>query len=270
MSAFSSRSSGYKAGVLLMVLAFCVFVVGYGAPYWASKTTQYGTSFGGAELKIHEGPLMLCVSASAFGYSSTSCSSYEFSGLAGWFHAVRSLEGICLVLLIIACIYALATNCCRTFPGPVSRVLEILLSLGGVAGLVGVIVYGALRNDEDTRDSAITLDAYVLDDLILGGGSWTMDWALYLAGVGSGLSLVAAVLVGVFNREVAQPAGGAVIGMTTIATTQHQAQYPAYAGSYPAHAGGYPAHAGAYPGYAGYPAGGQAPQQGYGYPAKHY
>nr|KAG5698026.1 hypothetical protein BaRGS_005844 [Batillaria attramentaria] len=181
---------------------------------------------------------------------------------AGWFHAVRALEAICLALLIIACIYALASNCCRAFPGPRTRVLEILSSIGGVLGLVGVIVYGAMRNDSNR--------SYVIIEM-------TIDWALYLTGVGSGLAVVAAVIIGITNKEISQPTTGAVIGMTTVTSTAqhtagqpaypaHQPGYPAPQPGYPAHQPGYPAHYGDYPGSGGgYP----PPQAGYGYPGKY-
>ena len=63
---------------------------------------------------------------------------------AGWFHAVRGMESIGIIGVIVSCIYALATNCCRAFPGPRTRFLEIF------AGITGMYPSRLLRTDAGT------------------------------------------------------------------------------------------------------------------------
>ena len=79
MSAFSSRTSGYKAGVLLLFLASIVFIVGYTSPYWAGA--ELTSSLGGlVTTTYYEGIWMLCISVEAVGYGATSGASYGLFG----------------------------------------------------------------------------------------------------------------------------------------------------------------------------------------------
>lgn len=79
MSAFSSRTSGYKAGVLLLFLASVVFIVGYAGPYWASA--ELIKTLGGLVTTTYsEGIWMLCISVEAIGYGATSCAAYGLIG----------------------------------------------------------------------------------------------------------------------------------------------------------------------------------------------
>ena len=50
---------------------------------------------------------------------------------AGWLHAVRVLECVCLLGLGVAILYTIAVNCCRTVPGPRSRFIEAVALVSG-------------------------------------------------------------------------------------------------------------------------------------------
>lgn len=268
MSAFSSRSGAYKGGVFLLFLAVAVYIVGFVVPFWAG----FSESEGGITGSTHEGIWMLCSQVSAFGSSSTSCGKFGFN-LAGWFHAVRALEGVAVSLLVIGCIVTFATNCCKAVPAPRSRVLEVMALLGGAFGLVGVIVYGAMRLENSIYQRDALLDAR---DLVL-RSLYEIEWGLYLTGIGSGLAIIAAVIIGVGNKQISPPVTGVVVGMTSVQTSQTAAYggaqtnyaYGGYPGNAPVQAGypaahaGYPAQADNTP-QAGYP----SAQTGYGYPQK--
>lgn len=268
MSAFSSRSGAYKGGVFLLFLAVVVYIVGFVVPFWAG----FSVSGGGATASAHEGIWMLCSQASAFGSSATSCGTFGFN-LAGWFHAVRALEGAAVFLLVIGCIVTFATNCCKAVPAPRSRTLEVMALFGGVCGLVGVIVYGTMRLDNSIYPKGELLDDAT--DLAL-RLLYAIEWGLYLTGIGSGLAIIAAVIIGVGNKQISPPVTGVVVGMTSVQTSQTAA----YGGAQTNYAYGYPGNAPVQAGYpaaqAGYPAqadntpqaGYPSAQTGYGYPQK--
>lgn len=68
MSAFTSRTSGYKAGVFLLFFASIVFIVGYASPYWASAELTWL-----AATTSSEGLWMMCLSLNLAGYTKTDC-----------------------------------------------------------------------------------------------------------------------------------------------------------------------------------------------------
>lgn len=256
MSAFSSRSGAYKGGVFLLFLAVVVYIVGFVVPFWAGLSV----SGAGFAQRTHEGIWMLCSKTSAFGSSSTSCGTFGFY-LAGWFHAVRALEGVAVSLLVIGCIVTFATNCCKAVPAPRSRALEVMALLGGAFGLVGVIVYGTIRrgNSIYAKDEILDAADFVLRSL------YAIEWGLYLTGIGSGLAIIAAVIIGVGNKQISPPVTGIVVGMTSVQTSQTAA----YGGAQPNYAYGYPGNAPVQAGYPAAQAGYPSAQTGYGYPQKY-
>ena len=71
MSAFTSRTSGYKAGVFLLFFASIVFIVGYASPYWASaELTWLAAPFAATS---SEGLWMMCLSLNLAGSTETDC-----------------------------------------------------------------------------------------------------------------------------------------------------------------------------------------------------
>ncbi|KAK7114583.1 uncharacterized protein [Littorina saxatilis] len=229
MAIFSSRPSGYKAGVFLLFFAVVVFIVGYAAPTWASADTFLS-------IKIHAGLWMTCtfVSLDGHGDGPHFCSFWSVRHIAAWFHVVRLLECLCLVGLGLSCIYAVYTNCCRrAFARPVSRFLEIFTAFSGILGFVGCMVYCGMRKHSAERDRDLS---HVLATLLDSDGK-TMDWAFYLATIGSILSVVAAVVIAVFNKPLDAPASnaaGTVIYTTAVFQGQGQPQGQGYpvVGSY--------------------------------------
>ncbi|XP_076470854.1 uncharacterized protein LOC143300810 [Babylonia areolata] len=135
MSVFNSRTGGYKAGVFFLFFASFVFLVGSGAPYWLKTDGLFRNSGYGISVKIHEGLWMMCTTATVSISSATGCAPFGLIGFPWWFHAVRAMEALCTAGLIIACIYAVATNCCRSIPGPQSRILEGFAGLSVVKNL---------------------------------------------------------------------------------------------------------------------------------------
>ncbi|XP_076470263.1 uncharacterized protein LOC143300459 isoform X2 [Babylonia areolata] len=138
--------------------------------------------------------------------------------VAGWFHAVRGFEVLCIIGLTSACIYALITNFCLSFPGPRSRDLEITAGVSGILGFIGCMVFVG-KYDTLNKD---------------------YDWAFYFATVGSDLVVIAAIVIGVNNKPM--PNRGLMV--TTTATAQPQ-PYTVQPGNYPPQS--YVAQPGNYP-----------------------
>ncbi|XP_076470821.1 voltage-dependent calcium channel gamma-4 subunit-like [Babylonia areolata] len=166
MIPFSSRTKGYKTGVFLLFFAAILFVVGFGAPYWFTADFIYD--------KSHSGLWESC---------STKCSTFRTKEIPVWFHAVRAFEALCIIGLTSACIYALITNFCLSVPGPRSRALEITAGVSGILGFIGCMVYVGKTD---------TLDKHIQD----------YGWAFYFAAVGSGLVVIAAIVIAVNNKPV--------------------------------------------------------------------
>ncbi|KAK7089219.1 uncharacterized protein [Littorina saxatilis] len=209
MSVFSSRTSGYKAGVMILFVSAIAFFVGCATPFWyyyAPLPTYFR----------YDGLWMLCSSGTIFGYSQNDCSTYSWDlGHRNWLHAVRALACLSLIGLFAACVYALATNCCRSIPGPVTRILEALSAFSGVLGFVGCMVY---VGETETKK-------YI-------------SWSLYLSAIGSALCVVAAIIIAVCNKPLpASALGGQVITMPTISQGQGYTtaggQVPTYGNAQP-------------------------------------
>ncbi|XP_076470731.1 uncharacterized protein LOC143300728 [Babylonia areolata] len=243
MSAFSSRTGGYKAGVLLLFFTTALFLVGFGAPFWA--TTESRQDY--YDLVYDQGLWMHCVTTEAHYGSARGCYLSGIGGFPGWFHAARVMEGLCTTGLIVACIYAVATNCCRSFPGPRSRVLEITAGASGILGFIGCMLYaGMMKKGPSYSDLSAVAILYSPQN-----HDAVFSWAFYLAAVGSSFVVIAAIVIAVSNKPVGvQPNTGGMV-MTT-ATAQPQT-YVIQPGNYPPQP--YVAQPGYYPpAQAGYPA----------------
>ncbi|XP_076469909.1 uncharacterized protein LOC143300219 [Babylonia areolata] len=194
---------------------------------------------------------MMCTTATVSISSATGCAPFGLIGFPGWFHAVRAMEALCTAGLIIACIYAVATNCCRSIPGPQSRILEGFAGLSGILGFIGCMVYVGMIKEGNSF--SILIAAILFDSNTMKND---LDWAFYLAAVGSGLVVIAAILIAITNKPLdVQPNTGGMV--MTPATAQPQpcvvqpgnyppqpyvaqpGYYPSQ--SYPAPKAGYPA-----------------------------
>lgn len=196
MIAFIARSHGYKAGVILLTFVSILFLAGFASPYWAAYDVPDRAGGAGRSTDIlHEGLFADCFSG---GKTPSRCESFGFQAIAGWLHGVRALETLTLVILITAVSYAIVVNFCRSQPEPRYRLLEILAGVGGVLGLIGVIVYAATR-----KNKAHTFDTYSVE---LGfhlprSNAYYYGWSLYLAGIGTSGSIIACILIAVFNEK---------------------------------------------------------------------
>ncbi|XP_076470943.1 uncharacterized protein LOC143300862 [Babylonia areolata] len=226
MSAFNSRTGGYKAGMFLLFFASFVFLVGLGAPYWYIEDIKALSSNIVINVKIRGGLWMTCTTACISIPSATGCTTLGLTGLPGWFLAVRAMEGVCTIGLIIACIYALATNC-RSLPGPRSRVLEGLAGLSGILGYIGCMVHvSMIREGHSVSDLPISTSLFIPNTL-----ESDLDWAFFPAASGSGLVVIAAIVIAINNKPLdVQPNTGGMV-MTT-ATAQPQ-PYVVQPGHYP-------------------------------------
>ncbi|XP_070196992.1 uncharacterized protein [Littorina saxatilis] len=197
MSEFSSRSSGYKAGVVLLFFSAIAFFVGYTTPFWfyyAASSEHLIKKERSSDYSRSEGLWMMCESGTRFsGFFQTRCVTYPLDIVLPWFHAVRALASISLIGLFMACVYALVTNCCRSIPGPVTSILEALSVFSGCAVLAA---------------EAATKEHF--------------GWSLKLSAIGSGLCVVAAFIIAVFKPLPTSALGavGQVITMATISQVQ--------------------------------------------------
>lgn len=236
-----------------MSLAITIYIVGFAVPFWATVSETDG----GHTITFQEGLWVLCTEDSGVGQSSKSCDKLGFD-LAGWFHAVRSLEGVSLSLQLLSYFFGLIINCCKKKPCTRTRVQEFLAFIGGLVGLVGVIVYGNLRVGKTIYDLSLLPTA---PDVLL-VSLYTYDWGLYFTGFGCILVLIAAIVIGVGNKRLIRPVTGSVVGMTVIQTVQaasmpaghinypYKIEQPTYEYDYPGRA---PAQAGYSPFQSGYP-----------------
>ncbi|XP_076470481.1 uncharacterized protein LOC143300592 isoform X2 [Babylonia areolata] len=114
-----------------------------------------------------------------------------------------------------------------------------MAGFSGILGFIGCMVYVGKYND------------------ILNKDIWDYDWAFYLAAVGSGLVVIAAIVIAVNNKPVdVQPNTGGMVMMTATAQPQPYVVQP---GNYP------PQPCVAQPGY--YPSQSYPPPKA-GYPAQ--
>ncbi|XP_076470736.1 uncharacterized protein LOC143300729 [Babylonia areolata] len=231
MSAFSSRTGGYKTGVFMLFLFTIVFLVGFSAPFWTHSEKLDGSV---DQFTCDEGLWMICTSVKFYVVAFEECIGYGVAGFPGWFHAVRVMEGLCTIGLIIACIYALVTNCCRSFPGPRSRFLEIMAGVSGCLGFIGCMVYVGMTGEESPSYNPYTTPTLIF----LRTKEHHLVWAFFLAAVGSGLVVIAAIVIAVSNKPVdVQPNTGGMV-MTTVTTQPGVAPQPYVVSSPKA---GYPA-----------------------------
>ncbi|KAK7114582.1 hypothetical protein V1264_000623 [Littorina saxatilis] len=215
MSVFSVRSAGYKVGVILLCLATASCLWGYASPYWVSvdlslsanltSTSDLGVNLTGKTL--NEGLWTYCISERN---SKFKCRSYGVEGFPIWFHVARALASVGLLGLIFSCFQALATNCCTgSVDAARTRSLELWVSLFGLLGAGGCAVFVYFRNKTDYEDSqsegslseALWL-FYKLED-------YTFSWGFYLDVVGSGVSVIAAIIIAVFNKRLDVTRGNA-------------------------------------------------------------
>nr|KAG5698028.1 hypothetical protein BaRGS_005846 [Batillaria attramentaria] len=181
-----------------------------------SYTYSENDGSGDWDLKLHEGPWLLCVSATAGqssggGSSSTSCHAFGFE-LEIWYHVVRAVVTVGVVVLLVACVLTLVTNCFKDDPGPRRRILEPLAFLGGVLAMGGVVAYDALRNDELPSTQSLEMDAFNISSPVLQGPDWKYNWAIFLTGSVAMLAVLAAIVIAVNNKEEPQRYGGAPFG----------------------------------------------------------
>ncbi|XP_076470624.1 uncharacterized protein LOC143300671 [Babylonia areolata] len=217
MSAFSSRTGGYKIGVILLFLATALFLAGMGAPYWLTTVYQ-DYSY---DIIFQQGLWMHCVKTEISYAGVSTCEISGVVGFPGWFHAVRSMEILCNLGAVISCIYALLTNCCRSLPGPRSRFLEILAGLAGTLGFTGCMIYLAMikmgHSESDLQTIAFSF--------ISGTKESDFNWAFYLAALGSGVIVIDAIVIGISNKSVDSETTGGMV-MTTMGATAQPGSYP--------------------------------------------
>nr|KAG5698030.1 hypothetical protein BaRGS_005848 [Batillaria attramentaria] len=76
---------------------------------------------------------------------------------------------------------------------------QLELIVYGLLGLVGVVVYAATRKQKSHTFDTLSVElGFRLPDR---GSAYDYNWGLYLAGVGSGVAVIAAILIAVFNED---------------------------------------------------------------------
>ncbi|XP_070194359.1 uncharacterized protein [Littorina saxatilis] len=113
------------------------------------------------------------------------CATFGVSGLDAWLHAVRLLECLSAMGLTTACVYALYTNFCRLQAGPYSRYLEMCAAISG-----------KLNNRTDEQEQSV-----LGTEITVIHKDYTLMFAFYLVVGGSILSVVTAIVIGVFNKD---------------------------------------------------------------------
>ncbi|XP_070194344.1 uncharacterized protein [Littorina saxatilis] len=198
MSIFSNRPTGYKAGVFLFFFSYVFFIVGYAMPYWATADFFMHHQDTYTSVDVHEGLWMFCQTTKKLGDNDMRCAALGVSGLDAWLHAVRLLECVCVIGLSTACAHAVYTNFSRSLPGPFSRCLEMWAAMSGIIGFIGCMVYaGKVNHRTDEQEQSLVLGTAIIVLL----KEYTLTWAFYSVVVGSILSVAAAVVIAVFNKD---------------------------------------------------------------------
>ncbi|KAK7090232.1 uncharacterized protein [Littorina saxatilis] len=186
MSAFSSRSLGYKIGVVCLFLLTVMFLVGFSAPFWIENPNSNGYDSNlfldveyYSKVKNTTGLWMYCETRLDTGESQC----HAFHGdIEAWLHGVRAVECGCLILLVAACVICLAFNCCRSQPGEHNRTLEVVAAIGGLLGLIGIIVYNVMENNA------------------IGEQDISFSWAFYFTTVVCSVVVIVAVIISISNK----------------------------------------------------------------------
>ncbi|KAK7094648.1 hypothetical protein V1264_006173 [Littorina saxatilis] len=174
MSVFSRRSSGYQAGVTLLFFSAFAVLVGFATPSWRFDAPYSDNN--GLWHKCDKGR----------------------GNCVDLLHTTRALAALSLIGLFTACVYAIASNCCRSsVPGPVTRILEALSAVSGVLGFICCLVYIGVPEKKE----------YI-------------SWSFYLSIIGSAFCVVAAIIIGVWNKPLGRSNGFQVITLATISQDQ--------------------------------------------------
>ncbi|KAL8596739.1 hypothetical protein ACOMHN_046356 [Nucella lapillus] len=141
MVAFSERPLCYQVGMLLLLLATSVFAAGLALPWWAQTRGR-----GSDVITSHSGLWVGCAAVAAAAASASEgtegpaeekCSTID---APNWFKTVQALQCLSLAGMLVACLYAIFTNCCldhATF----SRFMELAAGAGGLLGMASSVMY---------------------------------------------------------------------------------------------------------------------------------
>ena len=77
MSTFDSRNLGYKAGVILLLVATVLFIIGFATPYWSQAENTFSARIFSVNYTytetFNEGLWMMCVSGEVVLLSAHGC-----------------------------------------------------------------------------------------------------------------------------------------------------------------------------------------------------
>ncbi|KAK7095520.1 basic salivary proline-rich protein 4-like [Littorina saxatilis] len=191
------RSVGYMVAAGLLVVATVLYCVGFSTTYWIvlSGVVKIHT--------VHEGIWTICGTGEEYLFSTSSdcvTFSYEYTNDYLYFYWWRTCFALSLMGLLAASGLALTFTLLRTFTytnmdvwREFARLPESVAYVAGMLGCLGCWVYATrsvyfIETKEDLRKLGrpFPLDVRV-------------DWSFYLTLVATFLSVIAAVLLAVFN-----------------------------------------------------------------------
>ncbi|KAK7484849.1 hypothetical protein BaRGS_00023892 [Batillaria attramentaria] len=218
MSLFIIRSTGYQVGIVAVFVATGFVLIGVVSPMWLYHHDDVAT----VEDERFAGPILGCRmlrrSYNPGTYKATTCTfgfletfsgerytpSTEMTGkrymdtfdVGSWVHAVEVFVIVGFLVLCGSCTYTMMDNCCKLYPGPHNRIIEITALVGGVLCFISTMIFvGKMR--ESVEDTVQT----------------SFSWALVLTIIGSLIAVAAAIVVALFNKALPQP-GSSVTHIT--------------------------------------------------------
>ncbi|XP_076457516.1 uncharacterized protein LOC143291510 [Babylonia areolata] len=210
MSLFSQRTTGYKAGLSLLLIGCVIFVVGFSFPNWTVMSSTYLTnldSYGArhgldlltvfrpvtADIHGHSGLWITCLKVA----KDSKCA--FFGSTPSWLLGVRILQSLALLGLATSCLYAVAVNWVLSSPVH-NRLVEIIAALSGLLGFAGTLEY--MVSSPEDRDKLFMSTDLDLTYLHHDPSKVRASWAFAVDVCGSVLCFLAAVVIGVYNQPL--------------------------------------------------------------------
>ncbi|XP_076441169.1 uncharacterized protein LOC143280417 [Babylonia areolata] len=203
--AFSSRHLGYKIGLVSLYIVTILFLVGNLTPQWLhySKTELNVPIKGGIiryrEVSAFSSVLTGCFKermngtynpplSGFFSSDSNTCGTGFFvkSAGGGWVHVCQAFEVTGALVLLLACIYTIRVNFCKSELGPRRPFVEIAALAAGVLGFLGSIIFVGK-----------------LGSTVRGSQHYSFAWTLFFTIFTSILLVVNGVVIAFFNRTSA-------------------------------------------------------------------
>ncbi|KAL3855464.1 hypothetical protein ACJMK2_014675 [Sinanodonta woodiana] len=150
---FRDTSLLCKIVLILLVLCFCIDLIGFAIPYWISQDAII--------FKIHQGLWIQCVEVDGY----KTCATFTDSNLPDWFHAVRAFSIMSWVFFLMALVIIFV------FIKSEKKALYVgavcLSFAGAFCALVAFAVYaGEVQLKEYHAGFALTIISFILGMII--------------------------------------------------------------------------------------------------------